>query len=37
VLLSGKKKPELVTMARRHGITGANSMTKNMIITALYG
>jgi hypothetical protein len=36
-LLSGKKKPELVAMARRHGITGANSMTKVMIITALYG
>jgi serine/threonine protein kinase len=36
-LLSGKKKTELVAMARRHGITGANSMTKNMIITALYG
>jgi serine/threonine protein kinase len=36
-LLSGKKKPELVAMARRHGITGANSMTKDMIITALYG
>jgi serine/threonine protein kinase len=35
-LLSGKKKAELVTMARRHGITGANSMTKNMIIAALY-
>ena len=37
VLLSGKKKAELVTMARRHGITGANSMTKDMIIAALYG
>ena len=37
VLLSGKTKTELVTMARRHGITGANSMTKDMIITALYG
>ena len=37
VLLSGKKKSELVTMARRHGITGANSMTKDMIIAALYG
>ena len=37
VLLSGKKKPELVAMARRHGITNANSMTKNMIISALYG
>jgi serine/threonine protein kinase len=36
-LLSGKKKSELVAMARRHGITGANSMTKDMIITALYG
>lgn len=37
VLLSGKKKPELVAMARRHGIANANSMTKNMIISALYG
>lgn len=37
VLLSGKKKPELVAMARRHGITNANSMTKDMIIAALYG
>ena len=37
VLLSGKKKPELVAMARRHGIAGANSMTKDMIIAALYG
>jgi hypothetical protein len=37
VLLSSKKKPELVAMARRHGITNANSMTKDMIITALYG
>ena len=37
VLLSGKKKSELVAMARRHGITGANSMTKDMIIVALYG
>jgi hypothetical protein len=37
VLLSGKKKAELVTIARRHGITGANNMTKNMIISALYG
>jgi serine/threonine protein kinase len=36
-LLSSKKKPELVAMARRHGITGANSMTKDMIIAALYG
>jgi hypothetical protein len=36
-LLATKKKPELVAMARRHGITGANSMTKNMIIAALYG
>jgi len=36
-LLSSKKKAELVTMARRHGITNANSMTKNMIISALYG
>jgi hypothetical protein len=36
-LLSGKKKPELVAMARRHGIAGANSMTKDMIIAALYG
>ena len=36
-LLSGKKKSELVSMARRHGITGANSMTKDMIIAALYG
>jgi hypothetical protein len=36
-LLSGKKKAELVTMARRHGILGANAMTKNMIISALYG
>ena len=35
-LLSSKKKAELVTMARRHGITGANSMTKDMIIAALY-
>lgn len=37
VLLSGKKKSELVAMARRHGITGANSMTKDTIIAALYG
>jgi hypothetical protein len=37
VLLSGKKKPELVAIARRHGILGANSMTKDMIIAALYG
>ena len=37
VLLSGKKKTELVAMARRHGITSANNMTKNMIISALYG
>jgi serine/threonine protein kinase len=36
-LLSGKTKPQLVAMARRHGITGANSMTKDMIIAALYG
>ena len=36
-LLSGKTKAELVTMARRHGITDANSMTKDMIISALYG
>jgi serine/threonine protein kinase len=36
-LLSSKKKSELVVMARRHGITNANSMTKNMIISALYG
>ena len=36
-LLSSKKKPELVALARRHGITNANSMTKNMIIAALYG
>jgi len=36
-LLSGKTKPQLVTMAQRHGITGANSMTKDMIIAALYG
>ena len=35
-LLSSKKKAELVTMARRHGITNANGMTKNMIISALY-
>jgi serine/threonine protein kinase len=37
VLLSGKKKPELVAVARRHGIANANSMTKDMIIAALYG
>ena len=36
-LLSGKTKPQLVAMAQRHGITGANSMTKDMIIAALYG
>jgi serine/threonine protein kinase len=36
-LLSSKKKAELVTMARRHGISNANGMTKNMIISALYG
>ena len=36
-LLSGKTKPQLVAMAQRHGITGANSMTKDMIISALYG
>ena len=35
-LLSSKKKTELVAMARRHGISNANSMTKNMIISALY-
>jgi serine/threonine protein kinase len=37
VLLSGKTKPQLVSMAQRHGITGSNSMTKDMIISALYG
>ena len=37
VLLSGKTKPQLVAMAQRHGITGSNSMTKDMIISALYG
>jgi hypothetical protein len=37
VLLSGKTKPQLVSMAQRHGITGSNSMTKDMIIAALYG
>jgi serine/threonine protein kinase len=37
VLLSGKTKPQLVAMAQRHGITGSNSMTKDMIIAALYG
>ena len=36
-LLSGKTKPQLVAMAQRHGITGSNSMTKDMIIAALYG
>ena len=36
-LLSSKKKADLVAMARRHGITNANSMTKNMIVSALYG
>ena len=36
-LLAGKKKAELVAMARRHGIVGANAMTKDMIISALYG
>ena len=36
-LLSSKKKSELVAMARRHGISNANGMTKNMIISALYG
>ena len=36
-LLSSKTKAQLVTMARRHDITGANSMTKDMIIAALYG
>jgi thiamine kinase-like enzyme len=36
-LLASKKKANLVAMARRHGITGANAMTKNMIISALYG
>lgn len=36
-LLSSKTKPQLVAMAQRHGITGANSMTKNTIIAALYG
>jgi hypothetical protein len=35
--LSSKTKPQLVAMAQRHGITGANSMTKDMIIAALYG
>jgi len=35
-LLSSKKKDELVAIARRHGISNANSMTKNMIISALY-
>ena len=37
VLLSGKTKPQLVAMAQRHGIAGSNSMTKDMIIAALYG
>jgi len=36
-LLSSKTKPQLVAMAQRHGVSGANSMTKDMIITALYG
>ena len=36
-LLSSKTKPQLVAIAQRHGITGSNSMTKDTIITALYG
>jgi len=36
-LLTSKTKPQLVAMAQRHGITGANNMTKDMIIAALYG
>ena len=36
-LLSSKTKPQLVAMAQRQGISGSNSMTKDMIITALYG
>lgn len=36
-LLASKKKPELVTLARRYGITGAEKMTKNRIVNALFG
>jgi tRNA A-37 threonylcarbamoyl transferase component Bud32 len=36
-LLASKKKPELVAMAQRHGITGASSMTKDQLVDALYG
>ena len=37
VLLISKKKPELVAMALRHGITGAYSKTKEELVSALYG
>jgi len=37
VLLSSKKKPELVNMAQRHGIAGASAMTRDQLVNALYG
>jgi serine/threonine protein kinase len=36
-LLLSKTKPELVTMAQRHRIAGASSMTKDQLVNALYG
>jgi hypothetical protein len=36
-LLMSKKKEELVALARRYGITGAQNMTKEKIASALYG
>jgi hypothetical protein len=37
MLLSSKKKPELVNMAQRHGVAGASAMSKDQLINALYG
>ena len=37
VLLSSKRKPELVNMAQRHGIAGASAMTRDQLVNALYG
>lgn len=36
-ILVSKTKPELVTMAQRHRIAGASSMTKDQLVVALYG
>jgi len=36
-LLLSKTKPELVAMAKRHGIAGVSSMTKEKLVNALYG